>query len=120
MIQPDQVVAFFEAGSAFLIAKSVLKLRREKLVRGVSAWPICFFGLWGYWNLYWYSFINAPWAWWFGILVVISNTTWAGQVLYYQWRERDGWIWMTVTSEHKWNAYDTSVLIHNVWMRKFH
>jgi hypothetical protein len=87
-VRPDMVVAFFEAVSAVLICVSVVKLHKDKKVRGVSAWPVTFFALWGWWNIYWYSFIDAPYAWWAGLGVVAANTTWAVQMIYWVWRER--------------------------------
>jgi hypothetical protein len=90
MIRPDMIVALFELGSAFLITLSVLRLHKDKLVRGVSPWPVSFFALWGWWNIYWYAHIDAPYAWWAGLFVVASNTTWAVQMIYWIWREKKG------------------------------
>jgi hypothetical protein len=84
------VVAGFEIGSAALICLSIKQLHRDKLVRGVSVWPVSFFALWGWWNLFWYAHINAPWAWWAGIAVVLTNTTWALQMAYYLRKEKRG------------------------------
>jgi hypothetical protein len=86
-VRPDMVVAFFEAVSAVLICVSVVKLHKDKKVRGVSAWPVTFFALWGWWNIYWYAHIDAPYAWWAGLGVVAANTTWAVQMIYWVWRE---------------------------------
>lgn len=93
MIRPDAVVAGFELVSGLLIWRSVVLLHRQKQVRGVSFWPIVFFALWGWWNVYWYAYINAWWAWWAGWNVVLANTWWAGQIGYYLWRERRGEVW---------------------------
>lgn len=86
--RPDMVVAFFEFGSALLICLSIRDLHRHKLVRGVSPWPVSFFALWGWWNLYWYAHIDAPFAWWAGIGVVTTNTFWALQMIYYINKEK--------------------------------
>ena len=66
-MRPDLVVAFFETGAALLILLSIKRLAKDRLVRGVSPWPVSFFGAWGWWNLYWYAYIDAVrlvgWPW---------------------------------------------------------
>lgn len=87
-MRPEHVVAMFELVSSLMIALSMRRLWIDKMVRGVSPWPIGFFALWGYWNVYWYWYIDAMWAWSAGLCVVSINTLWAAQIVYYLHRER--------------------------------
>jgi hypothetical protein len=88
IVRPDAVVAVFEAISAVFICVSIRQLHKDKKVRGVSPWMVGFFGLWGWWNTYWYLYIDAPYAWWAGWSVVLSNTFYTLQMIYWIWREK--------------------------------
>jgi hypothetical protein len=88
IFRPDAVVALFEAVSAVFICVSIRQLHKDKKVRGVSPWMIGFFGAWGWWNTYWYIFIDAPYAWWAGWSVVLSNTFYTLQMVYWIWKEK--------------------------------
>lgn len=82
-MSPDLINGIFESIGGFFIALSVVKLYREKIVRGVSAIHVAFFTSWGFWNLYFYSAIDQWFSFWGGLLLVAVNTVWLGQMFYY-------------------------------------
>jgi hypothetical protein len=65
------------------------------MVRGVHWAPILFFLSLGFWNLYFYPAVGAWYSFFAGINVVASNAVWWGQMVYYMWRERKGYRWVT-------------------------
>lgn len=85
---PDFFNAVFEWSAGFFIWLSVYKMYKDKMVRGVHWAPIGFFALWGYWNLYYYPSLDQWLSFVGGINVVVANTVWFGQMVYYIMRER--------------------------------
>lgn len=85
---PDFINGMFECAGGFAILLSVIKLHFDKLVRGVS-WPhILFFTFWGFWNIYYYPHLDQMYSLIGGIFIVIVNTIWVSQILYYNWKEK--------------------------------
>jgi uncharacterized membrane protein YfcA len=82
-MSPDLINGIFESIGGFFIALSVIKLYREKVVRGVSAIHVAFFTSWGFWNLYFYPVIDQWFSFWGGLLLVGVNAVWLGQMFYY-------------------------------------
>jgi len=85
---PDVINGIFETCGGFFILLSVIKLYRDKQVRGVSWLHAGFFTAWGWWNIYFYAAVDLWWSWAGGIGLVLVNTFWLGQLVYYMRRER--------------------------------
>ena len=84
---PDIVNGSFELLGAPFIFLSILKLQKEKNVKGVS-WPhVMFFTAWGFWNLFYYPQLNQWVSFAGGILIVIANSIWVSQIIYYLRKE---------------------------------
>ncbi len=83
---PDIINGLFECLGGIFITLSIIKLHKDKSVRGVSLYPVAFFSVWGYWNLYFYPSLGQWWSFWGGIGVVVMNTIWLGQLIYYSKR----------------------------------
>jgi hypothetical protein len=88
MNYPDLINGTFEACGMFFILLSIIKLGREKKVRGVSWIHVGFFATWGYWNLYYYPHLNQWMSFFGGLGIVITNTWWLAQLIYYTNKER--------------------------------
>jgi hypothetical protein len=88
MFLPDLINGTFESAGGFSIALSIIKLYREKTVRGVSWLHVGFFTSWGFWNLFYYPHLGQWFSFIGGLALVISNTIWLGQIAYYTIRER--------------------------------
>lgn len=48
---PDIINGLFELGGALLLLMNVVRLHRDKIVRGVHVLPTVFFSAFGFWNL---------------------------------------------------------------------
>lgn len=72
---------------SFFILISIVKLQREKLVRGVSWIHVSFFTGWGYWSLFYYPHLGQWFSFWGVVAIVIANTYWIGQLIYFQYKE---------------------------------
>ena len=80
----DLINAFFEFGGAVVVWMNVFKLHKDKKIMGVF-WPVwVFYSVWGMWNLYYYPTLQQHWSFWAGLLLVIGNTFWVCQAVYYQ------------------------------------
>lgn len=90
MAWPDAVNACFEFFGGTLIWLSVKKLHKDKMVRGVHWAPVAFFSAWGYWNLFYYAHLDQWLSWIGGVNIVLANSVWAGQMLYYVRKEKHG------------------------------
>lgn len=85
---PDFINGSFEIVAGLLIWMNVRRLHKDKKVRGVSIVPMYFFMLWGYWNLYYYPSLNQWWSFVGGVAVVIANTVWVAQMIYWNYKEK--------------------------------
>lgn len=88
MIIQDLINALFEGLSGFMLWYNVYILARDKKVRGVSILTIAFFSAWGYWNLYYYPFLNQILSFMAGLIVVSANTVWVILAIHYKRKEK--------------------------------
>ena len=58
----DLVNGAFEMLGGFFILLSIIRLWRDKKVRGVSVVHVAFFWLWGVWNVYFYPSLGQAWS----------------------------------------------------------
>lgn len=87
---PDLINGSFELLGGAAILLSVFKLHSEKIVRGVS-WPhVSFFTIWGLWNLFYYPHLDQWFSFVGGAFIVTANTIWVSQIIYWNWREKNG------------------------------
>lgn len=82
-MSPDVTQACWELGSACFQVLNVRAIRKSKVLSGVHWIPTAFFGAWGVYNLWFYSVINLPLAWWAGLLITCTNAVWLGHVAWY-------------------------------------
>ena len=86
----DFINGAFEAFGSFFIIMSILKLRKEKEVKGVDWKHIAYFTIWGFWNLHYYPSLNQRLSFYGGIAIVITNAVWVVQMIYYGNRHKRG------------------------------
>ena len=79
----------FELAGTLFVAMNVRQLHRDKQVRGVHWAATAFFTAWGAWNLYYYLSLQQLYSWAAGFAVFAVNSVWLGQILYYNWKERN-------------------------------
>jgi len=87
-MMPDLINGLFELGGALLLMLNVARLHRDKVLCGVSALPTAFFTAWGLWNLWFYPSLDQWFSFFGGVILVIVNAVWVGQVYYYGRKKR--------------------------------
>lgn len=81
---PDIVNGLYEILGGLFIMLSCRKLYHDKTVKGVSFIHVFYFLTWGYWNLYFYSYVGATFSFYGSIGIAIANTIWAIMILWYR------------------------------------
>lgn len=77
----DAINGSFELVGAAVVWMNVVRLRRDRVVRGVY-WPsIGFFAAWGFWNLYYYPSLDQWFSFSAGVVLVAGNAAWVMMVL---------------------------------------
>ncbi len=84
----DLVNGCYEFMGAPFILMSIIQLFKDKKVKGVSWIHVAFFSSWGYWNLYYYPHLNQWASFIGGVCLVLANTIWLGQMIYYIHKEK--------------------------------
>ena len=79
----DFINGAFELLGGFFIALSVLKIHRSKKAEGIHWGHMAFFTAWGFWNLFYYPSLDQWASFTGGLLLVLVNCVYLGQVLYY-------------------------------------
>ena len=90
MLIQDLINGLFECSAGFLLWWNVRILLRDKKIRGISILPTAVFGLWGFWNLYYYPFLEQHLSFLGGLFVVAANTAWVILAIYYTRKEKKG------------------------------
>ncbi len=89
MLDNDRINACFELFGAGVSLLSVRRLYIDKVVKGMSLWPVVFFTAWGVWNLRYYGVLeqNASVAAAFAMVMV--NLLWLTLALIYKRKYSD-------------------------------
>ena len=87
METPDLINGLFESLGSLFILLSIIKLYRDKQVRGISYIHVGFFSAWGLWNIYYYPYLGQWVSFLGGLLIVITNTVYLGMLIYYSNKE---------------------------------
>lgn len=80
----DLINGGFEFCSGLFQIINIIKLLKDKEVKGISLYPFLLFTAWGVWNLYYYPSLNQIISFIGGVLIVITNLIWLGLALYYK------------------------------------
>jgi uncharacterized membrane protein YfcA len=91
IISPDLINALFETIGSLFVILSIVKLRKDKIVRGVNVLTIIFFSSWGFWNLFYYPHLGQWLSFAGGCLITAANTTWIFMIIYFNYREKGRW-----------------------------
>ncbi|MEO1926109.1 MAG: hypothetical protein ABGY08_09005 [Gammaproteobacteria bacterium] len=80
----DLVNALFLFGAILFMGLNINQLYKDKLVRGVSAWPFIYFLSWNFYSLYYLVHLNqlVSFVLEFGFIAV--SLFYVGQILHYQ------------------------------------
>lgn len=84
----DLINGSFELFAGLLYIINVVRLVKDKEVKGVSWIPVSFFTLWGGWNLYYYPSLNQTFSFIGGICIFVVNAIWLLLVFYYRQKQK--------------------------------
>lgn len=79
----DRVNGIYEMLGGMFVMMHVLRLLKDKKVKGVSLVATVFFTSWGFWNLYYYPSLDQWWSFIGGLGIVTANTFWITLMIYY-------------------------------------
>ena len=83
MSGPDLINGAFELLGALAICGHIRRLWVDKDVKGVSLWATVFFTSWGFWNLYYYPYLDQWASFAGGVAIVLGNMVWISGMIYY-------------------------------------
>ena len=86
---PDLINGCFELFAGFFILLHCKRLYKDKKARGVSLTAVIFFTLWGFWNLFYYPYLNQWLSFFGGMSIAIINSTWVVMLIYYICKEKN-------------------------------
>lgn len=84
----DMINGAFEMSGCFFILLHIMRLHRDKKVRGISVIAFSYFTLWGFWNIYYYPHLGQWLSFIGGTSIAIVNLIYVCQILYYLRKER--------------------------------
>ena len=82
-IIPDHINALFIFCGAGFLFLNVLKIYKDKCLKGYNWLATIFFSSLGIWNLFFFSHLEQWWSFAGTIAIVTVNTFWLGQIFYY-------------------------------------
>lgn len=83
-MSPDLVNGLFEFSGSIMLWQNVLRLHRDRQIKGVSIGPTAFFTAWGLWNLVYYPSLHQTFSFLGGVCLVVANIVWLGQMFIYR------------------------------------
>jgi len=83
---PDMINGCFQFFGGVLLFRNSYLLLKHKKIRGVSLLPTIFFSVWGFWNLFYYPYLEQMISFYAGITVVSANTLWIVLAIYYRFK----------------------------------
>lgn len=80
----DWINGAFELAGGVMTWLNVARLRRDKEIKGVY-WPLwIFFTAWGFWNLFYYPYLQQWVSFVGGIFLAFGNLVWVSLAFYYE------------------------------------
>jgi hypothetical protein len=80
----DLINGGFELCSGLFQIANILRLIKDKEVKGVSLSSFILYTVWGLWNLYYYPSLGQSLSFIGGIFIVVTNMIWLGLAIYYK------------------------------------
>ncbi len=84
----DTVNAAFLFGATLFMGLNIMQLYKDKLVRGVSAWPFIYFLSWNFYSLYYLVYLNQLVSFVLEFAFIAVSVFYVCQILYYQKMEK--------------------------------
>jgi ABC-type transport system involved in cytochrome c biogenesis permease subunit len=85
----DLINGIFESvGGFFIVWLNVIRMKKDKTVKGVNIWVQVFYTAWGIWNLFYYPSLNQWFSFIGGLGLVVGNGVWCVMAAYYTWESK--------------------------------
>lgn len=91
---PDHINGLLEFIGSLMLWANVRRLYHDKKAKGVTWYATGFFMFWGYFNLWFYPSYDLWFSFYGGVSLVLANTVWLGQMLYYTRQDRITTAWL--------------------------
>ncbi len=92
----------FEMFGGLMLGLNVVKLYKDKEVKGVHWGAVAFFFSWGLWNLYYYPSLNQWWSFAGGCLIATMNLAWLSMLVFYSVKVHERKPWLCWIGIHDW------------------
>jgi hypothetical protein len=83
----DLINGLFEFVGAIFVILHILRLTKDKEVKGVSVVATAYFTSWGVWNVYFYPTNNLIFSFVGGVFLATANIVYVTLLIYYNGRE---------------------------------
>jgi hypothetical protein len=84
----DLINGAFEMSGCFFIMLHIMRLLKDKKVRGISVVAFSYFTLWGFWNVYYYPHLGQWASFVGGTSIALVNAVYVMLILYYIRKEK--------------------------------
>lgn len=81
--------AFFEGVGAILTWTNVMRIRRDREVKGIDWRVTAFWSAWGVWNVGYYDSVGHPLSMWAGAFLAAGNVCWVLHAVHYTRRRAE-------------------------------
>lgn len=80
----DLITSLFQICAIIFQLDNIVKLYRDKDIKGVSLYIFILYTIWAVWNLYYYMILQQSLSFIIGIFTVIVNLIWISLAVYYK------------------------------------
>jgi hypothetical protein len=88
MFTIDFINALFEFSASFAIIINIIKLIKDKQIKGISLWSSTFFMVWGIWNIYYYNELQQSFSFYCCIIMCILNIGWLSLAAFFKFKNK--------------------------------
>jgi hypothetical protein len=88
---PDFINACFLFTAAICCIFSIVKISKDKTIKGVSILQILHLWAWTTWGVFFYAYYQIYLSFWCSLILTITETIWVAQIFYYRERNIPPW-----------------------------
>lgn len=78
---PDAINGALEVAWTAVMCLSILKLRKDRILQGVSPWHVALIALSSLWFTFYYAWLDQGWSFMASVVYMIAVATWVGHIL---------------------------------------
>lgn len=97
---PDAINGALEVTWSAVMLLSILKLRKDRDLKGVSFWHVGLIFVSSWWFMFYYAHLDQWFSFLASLVYAVAVATWSGHIAYYFMKPR---VWWDMTpKERKW------------------